>query len=59
MAIPRLPVYMWSPRRPGVGLLRHIERAIATVANRASVGTTLIQRGAFRASARIEAEIPA
>jgi peptidoglycan/xylan/chitin deacetylase (PgdA/CDA1 family) len=59
MAIPRLPVYMWSPPRPGVGLLRHIERAIATVANRASVGTTLIQRGAFRASARIEAEIPA
>lgn len=44
MAIPRLPVYMWSPRQPGAGPLRYVERAVATIANRASVGTALIQR---------------
>ncbi|HJU88017.1 MAG TPA: polysaccharide deacetylase family protein [Gemmatimonadaceae bacterium] len=44
MAIPRLPVYLWSPSRPGVGALRDIERAVATIANRASVGTAMIQR---------------
>lgn len=59
MAIPRLPVYMWSPPRPGAGRMRRIERAVATIANQASVGTTLIQRRAFRLSARIEAAIPA
>lgn len=45
MAIPRLPVYLWSPPRPGTGPLRHLERAVATAANRASVGTALIQWG--------------
>lgn len=45
MAIPRLPVYLWSPPHPGIGPLRHLERAMATIANRASVGTALIQRG--------------
>jgi O-antigen biosynthesis protein len=44
MAIPRLPVYLWSPVRPGVGPLWRFERLAATVANRASVGTALIQR---------------
>ncbi len=48
MAIPRLPVYVWAPPRPGTGPLRHVERAVATLANRASVGTALIQRGAGR-----------
>ncbi|HJR67913.1 MAG TPA: polysaccharide deacetylase family protein [Gemmatimonadaceae bacterium] len=52
MAIPRLPVYVWSPPRPGTGPLRHVERAVATVANRASVGTALIQRGAGRGFGR-------
>lgn len=46
MATPRLPVYLWSPSSPGTGPLRHLERAVATIANRASVGTALIQRGA-------------
>jgi peptidoglycan/xylan/chitin deacetylase (PgdA/CDA1 family) len=45
MATPRLPVYVWSPPVPGLGVLRHFERATATMANRASVGTALIQRG--------------
>jgi peptidoglycan/xylan/chitin deacetylase (PgdA/CDA1 family) len=44
MAIPRLPVYVWAPPRPGVGSLRRVERVAATMANRASVGTALIQR---------------
>ena len=44
MAIPRLPVYMWSPRAPGSGPLRRLERVAATVANRASVGTALWRR---------------
>src|SRR5688572_3523525 len=44
MAIPRLPVYLWSPVRPGTGPLRRFERVLATMANRASVGTALIQR---------------
>ncbi len=46
MAIPRLPVYLWSLPRPGVGPLRRVERAAATIANRASVGTAMIRRGA-------------
>lgn len=44
MAIPRLPVCMWSPSRPGRGPLASVERAAATVANRASVGTALWRR---------------
>ena len=44
MAMPRLPLYPWSLPRPGMGLLGGVERAIATIANRASVGTALIQR---------------
>jgi peptidoglycan/xylan/chitin deacetylase (PgdA/CDA1 family) len=44
MAIPRLPVYMWSPSRPGRGPLASLERAAATLANRASVGTALWRR---------------
>ncbi len=59
MAIPRLPVYMWAPRRPGIGPLRGVERAVATIANRASVGTALIQRRSVLSSMRTVAEIPA
>lgn len=44
MAIPRLPVYMWCPSRPGSGPLASLERVAATVANRASVGTALWRR---------------
>ena len=44
MASPRLPVYMWSPLRPGRGPLASLERMAATVANRASVGTALWRR---------------
>jgi O-antigen biosynthesis protein len=44
MAVPRLPVYMWSPLLPGVGPLRRLERVAATVANRASIGTALWRR---------------
>ena len=48
MAIPRLPVYMWSPPIPGAGPLRNLERVAATMANRASVGTALWRRAAHR-----------
>ncbi|HJU90211.1 MAG TPA: polysaccharide deacetylase family protein [Gemmatimonadaceae bacterium] len=41
LAIPRLPVYMWSPPTPGVGLLAPIERLGARGANRCAVGTSL------------------
>jgi peptidoglycan/xylan/chitin deacetylase (PgdA/CDA1 family) len=44
MAIPRLPVYMWSPPRPGCGPLARLERFAASVANRASIGTALWRR---------------
>ena len=43
MSVPRLPVYVWAPPRPGIGLLRQIERIGAVGANRCAVGTTLIQ----------------
>lgn len=48
LQIPRLPVYMWSPPVPGVGVLAPLERVSATAANRCAVGTTLWQR--FRES---------
>lgn len=44
MTVPRLPVYMWSPPRPGVGPLARLEWLAATVANRASVGTAVWRR---------------
>ena len=44
MGLPRLPVYLWSLPRPGAGPLGGLERAAATIANRASIGTTLLQR---------------
>lgn len=44
LAIPRLPVYMWSPSLPGVGLLAPAEWRAARLANRCAVGTTIWQR---------------
>ena len=44
LAIPRLPVYMWSPARPGVGAFAPVEWGAAYLANRCAVGTTLWQR---------------
>ncbi len=44
MAIPRLPVYLWAPPRPGRGVLAPIERLGATGANRCAVGTSLWRR---------------
>lgn len=44
MAVPRLPVYLWSPPVPGVGAFAGLERLAATVANRAAVGTSVWQR---------------
>jgi peptidoglycan/xylan/chitin deacetylase (PgdA/CDA1 family) len=41
MAVPRLPVYVWSPPVPGRGVLAPFERVVATVANRAAVGTSV------------------
>ena len=43
MALPRLPVYLWAPPRPGTGLLRHVEWMGAAGANRCAVGTTIIR----------------
>lgn len=44
MAVPRLPVYLWSPPLPGLGALGRLERVVATVANRAAVGTSVWRR---------------
>ena len=43
MAVPRLPVYIWSPPTPGVGRLKQIEWWGAAGANRCAVGTTIIR----------------
>ena len=44
MSISRIPVYVWSPPTPVVGVLAPIERWGAAVANRCAVGTSLIRR---------------
>lgn len=43
-AIPRLPVYLWSPRSPGTGWTRPVEWMAARGANRCAVGTSLLRR---------------
>jgi peptidoglycan/xylan/chitin deacetylase (PgdA/CDA1 family) len=43
MAIPRTPVYLWTPPIPGVGLLAPVERAVGRAANRCAIGTTLLR----------------
>jgi peptidoglycan/xylan/chitin deacetylase (PgdA/CDA1 family) len=42
-AIPRLPVYAWSPPLPGAGWIAPLEWAAAHAANRCAVGTTLLR----------------
>jgi hypothetical protein len=44
LAIPRHPVYLWAPPRPGTGALAALERLGAAGANRCAAGTTLWQR---------------
>jgi peptidoglycan/xylan/chitin deacetylase (PgdA/CDA1 family) len=45
MALPRLPVYLWSPPIPGVTWLAPLERLGARGANRCAVGTTIWKAG--------------
>jgi peptidoglycan/xylan/chitin deacetylase (PgdA/CDA1 family) len=42
LAVPRHPVYVWSPPKPGLGPLASIERIAAGAANRCAVGTSLL-----------------
>jgi peptidoglycan/xylan/chitin deacetylase (PgdA/CDA1 family) len=44
MGIARVPVYLWAPMLPGVGLLRAPERIAGAIANRCAIGTTLLRR---------------
>lgn len=44
MAISRLPIYVWSPPAPAVGILAPVEWFGAAAANRCAVGTTIWQR---------------
>ena len=43
-AVPRLPVYRWSPPRPGAGPLAPLEWAAGAAANRCAVGTAVWKR---------------
>jgi len=43
-AVPRHPVYMWSPPMPGVGHFRRAEAVAGTIANRCAIGTSIIRR---------------
>src|SRR6185437_5695794 len=43
-AVPRHPVYMWSPATPGFGVLAGLDILAGTVANRCAIGTSIIQR---------------
>lgn len=45
-AVPRHPVYMWSPPIPGVGRLAPADALAGTMANRCAVGTSCIQHRA-------------
>jgi len=44
LAIPRLPVYAWSPPTPGTGPLSALEWVAAAASNRCAVGTTAWRR---------------
>jgi peptidoglycan/xylan/chitin deacetylase (PgdA/CDA1 family) len=50
MAIARVPVYLWAPLTPVVGVLRAPECIAARMANRCAVGTSLILRNSTTAS---------
>ena len=43
-AVPRHPVYVWSPPAPGFGVLATLDAVAGTVANRCAVGTSIINR---------------
>ena len=43
-AVPRHPVYMWSPATPGFGVLAGLDSVVGTIANRCAVGTSIIRR---------------
>lgn len=43
LAVPRTPVYLWSPPRPGQGVLAPIERLVGAAANRCAVGTSIFR----------------
>lgn len=51
-AVPRHPVYMWSPPIPGIGALAPLDSLAGRVANRCAVGTSIIQRRAYTSSLR-------
>lgn len=42
LAVPRHPVYMWSPPLPALGRLAPVDRAAGAIANRCAVGTSLL-----------------
>lgn len=52
LAIPRHPVYAWSPPTPGVGAFASIERVAAAAANRCAVGTSLLLSRPTRSTSR-------
>lgn len=43
LALPRVPVYCWSPPLPAVGPWHRLERWVGAAANRCAVGTSLIR----------------
>jgi len=43
-AVPRHPVYVWSPPMPGVGHLARADALAGTIANRCAIGTSIIRR---------------
>jgi peptidoglycan/xylan/chitin deacetylase (PgdA/CDA1 family) len=46
MAMTRVPVYLWAPLMPGVGVFRAVESVAGAIANRCAIGTTLLHRHA-------------
>jgi peptidoglycan/xylan/chitin deacetylase (PgdA/CDA1 family) len=59
MAVPRLPVYLWSPPMPAVGALAPLERGAAFLTNRCAVGTSVWQRLTTRPPRRSPDPAPA
>jgi peptidoglycan/xylan/chitin deacetylase (PgdA/CDA1 family) len=53
MGIARVPVYLWAPALPGVGILRVPERLAGAIANRCAIGTTIIQRATLEPSTQL------
>lgn len=54
-AVPRHPVYIWSPPTPGFGALAPLDAVVGTLANRCAVGTSIIQRR--RPSIRVPGQV--